>query len=535
MMTRRTQRRTMSAIKHFYLVLLTLCLSLAFIPTPLVFADSGNKLYITPNNSQMNVNSIFTIQVGSYAENAVTNGSVSGTLNFTSGRLQVIDVSVSGSGYASPSITQNSASIGFTASRSPAPSGIAKIFSVTFKAKAAGKATVSFSNASVNGTAASSTGGSFDITSPKPPSTPKPSTKPKPSKKPSPSTPVTPAPPPSTPPATPTQPNPNSNVTPDPTGLIDSVVVTPSYASATINWRINASNPTSSISYGPSLSQLDKRGVVKKTEDGLFTTTITDLTPGLRYSFTITGDGSRVSAGSYSGTIATQGFPVVISMTENNVPIKSAQLKIGSQTHPVTSDRVTLGLAAGSYTGTIITDTASLAINLTVEAKPIPTDGSAPEAQSFTFNLTSSPIEGGPGSGMSIFVFIGVLIGGTAILGLAFFVFINIRRHRFESDSYSHISNSTVIVEDGYDWHSDEAQQSQTQPPVSQSPAPESTRENYPSESTTHVNSVYLTEEEPLDMFEQSRIALPPTSHDQTPPSPDVMPQNPNPPHSTTP
>lgn len=75
-------------------------------------------------------------------------------------------------------------------------------------------------------------------------------------------------------------------------------------------------------------------------------------------------------------------FRLFISITENNVAVKSAQIKIGSSNYPVTGGKITLGLAAGSYSGTIVTDTASLAINLTVEAKNVPADGNAPEAQS---------------------------------------------------------------------------------------------------------------------------------------------------------
>ncbi len=504
---------------------MTLCFTL--LPTSLAFADA-NKLYVTPTTSQMNINTTFTVNVRSYSESDQSVGSANGMLNYSSVQLQVTGISLSGSDYGSPSITQGSSSIGFTASRNPAPSGNAQVFAVTFKAKAAGTATVSFTNDSlVNNTTTSYSAGTYTITDPNPPtstpsSTPKPSTTPKP-------TPVT------TPPVTTQEPSqsPNTsdtNVKPDPTGIIDGVVVNPLYSSATVSWKINANNPTSTISYGPSLSQLDKQGTVKKKDDGTFTTTLTGLTPGLRYSFTIAGSGTGTASGSYSGTIVTQGFPVVISITENNIAVKSAQIKIGSSSYSVTGGKITLGLAAGSYSGTIVTDTASLAINLTVEAKNVPADGNAPEAQPLSFNLVSSPLEGGPGSSFSIFAFIGVLIGGTAILGIAFFIFVNIRRRRFEADSYSssYTPTSTVIVEDGYDWHNEEVQQPVSQPPLSSTPSAE--RETQPS---VHTNSVYLNEEEPLDMFE--RANLPPASPTAGSLAPTEKPQSPSSLHSTTP
>jgi hypothetical protein len=503
--------------------LLASLLVAGLIPPAAVFAD-GNILSITPASSQMNINTTFTINVRSYADTDLAVGSANGTVNYSSSLLQVVGISVSGSGYGSPSITQGASTIGFTASRNPAPGGSTQIFAITFQAKAAGTAVVGFnSDSRINGANTTYKSGVFTITNPNPPVS-SPSTTPKPTPTPSPKpvpVVVTPVTPPDT--SVGVEPQP----TPDPTGLIDSVLVIPTYSSSTISWKVNATNPASVLSYGTSPTQLDKQATVQKKADGTFMATITGLTPGLRYNFSIDGSGTGVANGSYSGTMITQGFPVVMKITENNVDVKTAQVKIGNHSYNVVNGKVTVGLAAGSYTGIITSETASLSINLTVQTKSVPADNTAPELQSFAYNLTSSPLEQGPGSSFSILSFVGVLVAGTVLLAVALFVFITVRRRRFESGSPSYSSSPTVIVEDGYDWHQNQNDDTNVPPATSPTTNTDPTQEI---ERPRHANSVYITEEEPLDMFDQAKMPLPPASIN----APDETPQNPNSPHSTT-
>lgn len=516
--------QSLHSFRQYTLLALAISLAIGLVPTS-VFADANNKLYVTPSSSQGNVGSSLIINVKSYIASASTS-TVSGSVIYPTSLLQVTNISIGGSNYGSPTITQGSGTVGFSGSGNTG-TGIKQIFTITFKMRAAGKATIKFSNDSeVNNTTPDRSGGTYTITDPSPPpvkssSTPKPS--PKPSKVPV----VTTTPTPST--------TPSPQVSPDPTGVVDSVSVTSQYSSSAISWKVNASHSSSTLSYGSSYSESDKQAVVKKGSDGTFSTTISGLSPGITYYFTITGKGTGVDNGTYSESFTTQGFPILLTVTENNTPVKNAQVQIGSQTYSVLDGKLAVGLAAGSYTGTITTDTATLTINLTVAEKTVPTDGSAPESQSFAFNLTSSPLEGGPGSGVSIFAFIGVLIGGSALLTLGFLLYINYRRHQFESGtSYTRAPSSTVVIDDGYDWHQDADAQdpSQQSGPVASSPDPASPQS--PEEHPVHANSVYISEEEPLDMFEQAKIILPPASS-ASHPSADEMPQTPNPPHSTKP
>lgn len=520
-------RSNTSVAKKVKITPLLIAFSLIFglMPSNLVYADA-NKLYVTPVSSQMNLSTIFTINVRSYADSDQTIGNTSGTVTYPIGQLKVTGISVSGSGYGSPTITQGSGTIGFSASRNPAPSGTAQIFAITFQAIGAGSAIVNFTNDSkVNDATTTYSTGTYTITNPNPttpaPPTPKAISTPK-------STPVaissTPSPTPS-PVVTDVQENPQP--TPDPTGLIDTVSVDPLYSSSTISWTVNANSSTSTLVYGENASKMDRSAGVTKKSDGTFTANLTGLAPGIRYFFTINASAPGGKSGTYSGVIPTRGYPVTVAVTENKNPVQSGQIKIGSQSSPIPSGgKVTLGLAAGSYSGTISTETASLNINLTVVAKTIPTDGTAPESQSYSFDLTSSPLEQGPGSNFSVFAFIGVLLGGTVVLGLGFVGFMAYRRRQFEKggDVTSYNENPTVIIDDGYDWKSETAQNA---------PIPD-TKENQPlSSPVMHHNSVYMTDEEPVDMFDVAQ-KTPQHQLPNNPTKPSGTAQNPNSPHSTT-
>jgi len=498
-----------------------------------VFADV-NKLYVTPDNSQMNVGTSFTINVRSYSTS--TTGAASGTLLYPKTVFQVTSISVGGSDYGTPTITQGSGSIGFSGTRSPTI-GSAQIFSVTFKATSAySNAVVYFSNDSQLGGMATSYGsGTYTVTtppSPPPSSSPSPTTKPSSTPKPSSSPAISTAPVVSTPVTAPGDTAPDdsaSQESPDPTGVVNSVVTQPSYTSVRITWKVTAPNPSTSITYGSDSATLDKDGTVKNEGNSGFSATISDLKPGQRYYFSIIGAGTKVSPGAYSSSFQTTGFPVTITVTENGQPANGAQIQIGSSTYTTHADgKVTIGLAAGSYNGKIITSTATSTINLTVVEKVIPSNGTPPEAQPFSFNLTSTPTDNGSGVASSIFMFIGILLGGAAILVVAFFIFINYRNRRFDSGNDETFRRSTsagpgVIIQDNYDWQEDpehrlvargSLETPQTSPPLD-----------------AQSNAAYLSEEEPLDMFEKDKLERSETPAKTQPETG----QSPNSLHSTTP
>jgi hypothetical protein len=506
------------------------CLVLSLIPAELAFAEA-NQLFVTPSSLQMNINNVFDVKVSSYADSDASSGTASGTVNYPTDKLQVVSLSTAGSGYGTPSLSQGSGAVGFNGTRSPAYSGPALIFTIKFKAINSGSAAVSFGGGSnVNNQTTTLKSGAYTITNPNPPPSSSPSSTPKPSTKPKPST----APVITTP--TPTvEPTEGPVVTPDPTGVVDNVSVVPLYGSATVTWKVNAANPNSTFVYGFSTSQMDKKVTATKKSDGTFEALVTGLSPGTRYIFYITGSGGGQS-GNYTSTIFTRGYPVTITVTENNVPVSKGQIRIGTINNSINSTGIsTIGLAAGSYTGTITTETASLSISLTVEAKTIPSNGSAPESQLARFNLTSSPLAQGPGSGTSVITFVIVLAGGALLLGLGFVGFMAYRRKRYDVDSDADISygsaGPSVVIDDGYTWQNDPQHATPAAPP----PPPANTSLPLPPElPPQHDNSVYLSEEEPVDMFEQGLKKLPPLPGEKINPSDlDVTQQNPNLPHST--
>ena len=491
-----TQRRV---FKSWFLIL---CAITSLLPSQLAYADA-NRLIVTPSSSQMSINTTFPVNIRSYGDTDQATGTASGSITYPTSLLQVTGISTNGSAYGAPSINQGAGIITFSASRSPAPSGFAQVFSVTFRAIGAGAAAVNFSGDSkVNGSTTIYTSGVFTITNPNPPTastTPKPSVSVQPSVTPVPVITTTPSPTPQVPEQETPQPS------PDPTGVVSGVSVVPSYTSATISWTVNADQPKSTLRYGTQSSSLDKTATINTETSGAFTTTITGLSPGNRYYFAIEGSGANKN-GTYSGTIITNGFPVTITVTENGIPAKSAQVKIGTTSRSTSSNgKLSLGLAAGNYSGTITTSTATLAVNFTVAAKTIPTDGQTPETQPFDFDLKSSTLEGGPGSGNSILAFIGILAGGTVILSLGFVMFMAYRRRKYEGvdDEGRVMSGPAVIIDDGYDWRHDTPDASTTKQQV-----PPQTPSNLPPH---HNNSVYIDEEEPVDMFAKPTDQGPPT------------------------
>jgi len=452
-------QRFPQAMKRLFPHYLIACLVVSFVsPLSNAFA-AANQLFISPSSSQMNIGTTFCIDIKSYAESDETTGTAVGTLNYPSGKLKVASIMTNGnrcSGstsahYGTPSISQQTGKITFNGSRSPAPSGIAQVMAIKFKAIGAGTATVSFADSSrVNSKTTTYGGGVYSITDPNPPPSPSPSSSPKPT----PTTVPTPAPVVSKPKPS-EKPQPSSTATPtptpDPSGVISEVSVDSAYTSATVTWKIAGTNSKASFSYGISATALDKTTPVKK-ERGEFRATVTNLEPGDQYYFTIKGSGNGKN-GTYSGTIYTRGYPVVLTITENNVIADNAQVRIGTLSRSVGSNgKLSLALAAGDYSGTITTDTATLTINLTVEKKSIPSDGSAPASQPFQYNLTSSVLEQGPGSGFSVLVFLGILAAGMVVLGIGFVGFVTYRRRRFELSGNQTTSNSSVVIDDGYNW-----------------------------------------------------------------------------------
>ena len=519
----------------------------SLVPAP-VYAVT-NVLYMTPSNTQMNIGTIFCVDIIGYAGADADPGTANGTLSFNSSLLAINSVLTNGKKcpdtqgndtapnyYSNRSVTTNTSSIDFNASQNQADGGVKYVFAVKFKAKTSGQATVKFtSDSKINNSQTTLNEAKYTINAPQPTSTPTPSPTPKASGSGS-STP-TPTPviktPTDTKIKTPTNITKVPETTKDPTGLIDSVIAEPLYTTSTITWKVNAKNKKLVFKYGTEYGQLDKTAKITINSDGKYTATLSNLYPGLYYYFSIATSDNKTTDDNYSSSFVTNGYPITLAITENNIPVETAQVRIGEQSLSASNGMLSVGLAAGNYSATITTDTSTLNINFTVSDVSIPKDGNAPDPQRFgPFNLASAPLAGGPGSSFSIFSFIGVLAGGTILLAFGFIMFINYRRRKFETDTYMSSSpTSSIVVEDGYNWHQETKSTSTIEP---QSTDQATTQSNNDIPSAHHSNSVHLTEEEPLDMFEQAGIH---TSQTTIPMNPDdnETQHNPNSQDSTKP
>lgn len=469
---------------------------LSLLPSNVSFAANDQLLITNDSTYQVSVGASFTVGVKAFISSTANPQTAVGSVRYPTGQLRVVSAQPNDSGFGNPSLSQSSGSVGFNASRSSTTKGVVKIFDITFQAVGSGTAVVEFSGDSiVNNSTTTYKSGVFSITSPTPSSTPsstpKPSNSPKPSVAPVPIVSSTPTPTPSSTPDVVILP------TPDPNGVVTNVDTTPSYTSGKISWKVNAENPSSTLSYGTKSSDLNKQAAVSKNADGTFSTAIDSLVPGQTYYFTINGSGSGDKKGTYSSTLTTSGYPVTITVTENGAAANGAQVRINNLTRTTNTDgKTSIGLAEGKYTAKITTSTANQEFELTVVKKTIPNDGSSPETQTFTYDLKSSALDQGGGSGTAILTFVGVLIGGTALVGLGFVGFMAYRRRQYESGAGPTGSQSTVIIDDGYNWR---------EQVTSQPLAPPSTPQQlYPTPTEhPHNNSVYIDEEEPEDMFDK--------------------------------
>lgn len=469
---------------------------LSIIPSHVSLAATNQLIITTDSTYQMTTGTTFSVSVKAFIGSDAAPQTAIGSVKYPSNKLKYVSSTSNGSGFGNPLISASSGNVGFNASRSSTSKGVVKVFDISFQAIGAGTAIVEFTGDSrVNNTTTTYKSAVFSVTNPTTnptPPAPKPTVSTKPSVAPVPISPVSPSPSPSIAPDIPVP-------TPDPNGVVVNVDVDPDYTSGVITWKVDATNPKSSLSYGAKSSDLSQRASVAKISTDTYRATITNLQPGERYYFTIAGSGDGDRGGTYSSTLTTNGYPVTISVTENNIIANGAQIRVDNITRVTGADgKATIGLATGEYTGKITTDTATKDIQFTVAKKAIPTDGSSLAAQTFSFDLTSSPLSQESGSGMAIITFIGVLIGGTALIGIGFIGFMAYRRRSFENSTSGGGSTqgTTVIIDDGYDWH----QQVQQPSPGSYLP-PANSLNSLPPKS--HNNSVYIDDEEPIDIFDK--------------------------------
>jgi len=447
-------------IRHKFLIgLMFVTILFGVIPTP-VFA-AGNSAYLTPSSGSSKPGNTFTVSVdGAVGSVFLGTYQVSGTITFPANLLKVTAVTTSGSTFTvSSTVTPNNTNgtISFTMSNnwwSGVNDQTVHLFAITFQSLANGSANVNLNGVQYNSGAAATTGGTYTIstpitkpapkpkppkTSPKPSVTPKPSATPKPTRTPTPS--VTPKP----------------EATPAPTsdsdgGLkIENVKVTATRQENSIAWSLNNPAATPTFSYGTSKDSRDAVAEVQKQSDGTYVAQLTDLKLGTLYYFTIKAATSdNLLGATYNGTLTTRGYPVQLTIEQNNLLIPGSKVDIDGREFVASRDAiVTLELGDGDYTAKITPpdSSESYSAEFTVQKQAIPEDGN-PSLQTFTLNITTIGSSSGSKS-MLVPIIIGGSVTTLAVAGGAVGLFL--LRKRRESEAGGIIDSDILAASYGED------------------------------------------------------------------------------------
>ena len=433
-----------------------------------VFAVSGT-IYFTPGGGSVINGSEFDIEVrGNVASPAPWGGGTTTIVSYDASKLEVVSRDDTGGAFAGAN-TKNwngttAGTVKYVAQYYWNAPGVKdqKIIHIKFKAIATGTVNLSFaSGTSINDGPTTGTPSAFTIlaptcpagqigtppncTTPAPSPTPKPSTKP--SNKPTPV--VTPAP----------TPTPTVEETPAPVvssdgGLkIEDVKVTASRAENSVTWSLNNAAAKPTVLYGTNKNTLQDAGEVTKLEDGSYKLAFKDLKLGTLYYFTIKAStDDNLLGASYSGVLTTRGYPVQLTIKQNNVLIEGATVVIGGRTFKTNANSVvTAELSDGKFTAAI-TPTGSAdsqKAEFTVKKLAVPANGN-PETQSFTLNietLNDRPVESNDSSLTTI---IGTALGLLALSGAIFGFFIFRRKKQEEQSQPQSIDVDTAQLQQAY-------------------------------------------------------------------------------------
>lgn len=433
-----------------------------------VFAVTGT-IYFTPGGGSVINGSEFDIEVrGNVNSPAPWGGGTTTIVSYDASKLEVVSRDDTGGAFAGAN-TKNwngttAGTVKYVAQYYWNAPGVKdqKIIHIKFKAIATGNVTLSFaSGTSINDGPTTGTPGAFTIlaptcpagqvgtppncTTPPPSPTPKPSTKP--SNKPAPV--VTPAP----------TPTPTVEETPAPVvssdgGLkIENVKVTASRGENSVSWSLNNDAAKPTVLYGTNKNTLQDAGEVTKLEDGSYKLAFKDLKLGTLYYFTIKAStDDNLLGASYSGVLTTRGYPVQLTIKQNNVLVEGATVVIGGRTFKTnTNSIVTAELSDGKFTATITPtgSTDSQKADFTVKKLAVPANGN-PETQSFTLNietLNDTPVEN---SGSPVSTIIGSVLGLLAVSGAIFGFFIFRRKKQEEQSQPQSVDVDTAQLQQAY-------------------------------------------------------------------------------------
>lgn len=414
------------------------------VPTS-VFAAS-NSAYLNGASGSAQTGNSFTVSVDGTVSNhwwGSGPNSADGIISFPASRLKVLSIDdKTGAAFPYSETTIDNTAGTITIKQRTGtwayiqPNITVHLLSITFQALTPGVANVTFSSMRYSTGTAATTGGTYTITAPPPP-TPTPTPTPKPTPKPSTKPTVTPKP--SVQP-TPT-PTPAVEETPPPVtqsdgGLkIQDVKVTVTREEGHIAWKMNSDDATATVTYGTTKGSQKKKAEVIKNKDGGYETSLKELSLGTLYHFTIKATANDdLEGGTYSGTLTTRGYPVQLTIQQNNLLLPGAKIRIGERTFVANKDGiVTTELSNGDHTAQVTPANSdeSYPVKFTIAKKTMPASGN-PDLQSFVLNVSTIGNTSGV-AGQYLLPIFGAVGAALAVIG-GIVAFVLMRKRQAENN-----------------------------------------------------------------------------------------------------
>lgn len=458
-----------TTIRHNFLLGAMVFIALFSLIPSRAFAVAGTVYFSKPTSDSILTNAEFTLDVYGNVPGPDTwpwyGGGATIFVSYDASKLKVVSYNDTGGVFAGGSRNWDKTAAGtvryesYVAFNAPGVSN-KKIISVKFQALVAGNTTVSFgSGTNVNNGPTTGTPSTVTILAPTcpagqigtPPNCTTPVT-PSPSPTPRPTT-TTPKPTPKPATVSTPIPEPTYEEVPTPTvnsdgGLkIEDVKVSINRQESRITWSINNAGTVPTFKYGTSKTKQLSDGEITKKEDGSYEVILKDLKPGTLFYFTIkTATEDNLQGANYSGTLTTRGYPVQLTVQQNNLLLPGAKIRINERTFVANKDAiVTTELSDGEHTAQITPagSSESYPVKFTVAKKMIPASGD-PELQRYLLNISTT---GGGASGAGnpiLWSIIGAIGLGTATIGgiAGFFIM----RKRQSSDDQSNQIDSDMLA-----------------------------------------------------------------------------------------
>lgn len=520
-------------------------------------AQSSSRVHMSPTNRSITRGNVFDVQL---RINAPAQGSVTNVMTrFDTSALSVVRMTNAGSRYGNTAPTNSSpGAIHFYHNAGIFGSGPVGnnllAFTVTFRALKSGRTTITPSG-TVNG--ANATSGSSVITVNSPPAPPTP---PAPNPPPTPPTPPAPNPPPQPQPQPQPQPRPQPRPTPTPSRpttptptptpsrtstppdaaarveeepedeeeldntnpalVISNIRTSFLYDNAELSWETNHPG-TSTFTYGTSESDLSNKADVSAYDADddnpqsfpSYSIEMEDLLPGTTYFYKISTDkkGAGAFSDTYEGSFTTKGYPVKVTVLQNDIPAANATISVSGHEGAYTTNSTgegTFELKEGTYTISVERGNSSAEEEVTVDALEFE-NGGVPDTQEFTFNMTESA--GGSGGGSTTGIVMGIIGGILGLLAVFWLIIVRVRRKKQQEQAAQ--GYSPIVIDDGF-----------TPPAAGEEYVASTSSESYSTQPSNEMNASSY-EAEAYDMLAAPASQTTPTQNynqpGYTPPAPE--------------